>query len=73
MGPYADTQSSIEGAPHDQKIAAENFSMKKNRGYSKLRKIQSAMPSRDRSRLEKDRYRDDKERTQMKTMDSTNE
>lgn len=32
MGPYADTQSSIEGAPHDQKIAAENFSMKKNRG-----------------------------------------
>ena len=74
LGPYGDMQSSIEGAPIDQKIAGENFTtVKKNRQYSKLRKIQSAMPSRDRSRLEKDRYRDEKERTQMKTMDSTNE
>ena len=70
MNVYNDSPQQM--ASQDDAKYQNSSGQNKQRKMSKLRKIQSAMPSRDRSRLEKDRYREEKDRTQMKTMDSEN-
>ena len=63
----------VDRAQDDSKMVTENAQAKK-RVFSKKRMIKSAMPSRQRSKLEKDRYKEDKDKdktAQLKTMDDT--